>query len=173
MLPIVASLVGMLADKGLGLLSSAIDKGADKAKDFIEEKTGIELDADKGLTDPQVLELQKFEMSHEIELKKLALEDKQEDNRANERVKEIIINDKQNARGREIEVTKATGKRDTSVIVLAGVVVLGFFVGLICLVFIHLDKGSGTYELLYMMFGALIAKFGTVIDYFFGSSDKS
>ena len=36
-----------------------------------------------------------------------------------------------------------------------------------------LEAGTlGSYALFGMMFGALIAKFGTVIDYFFGSSDR-
>ena len=170
MIPIIAGLVSMLADKGLDLISSAIDGGADKAKEYIEDKTGIKLD--KELTDEQVAELKKFEMTNKIELEKLALANKQEDNRHAEKKTEIIIADKSNARNREIEVVKTTGKKDNTVTVLAGVIVIGFFAGLISLVFVHLDKGSGTYELLYMMFGALIAKFGTVIDYFFGSSDK-
>ena len=170
MIPIIAGLVSMLADKGLDLISSAIDGGADKAKEYIEDKTGIKLD--KELTDEQVAELKKFEMTNKIELEKLALANKQEDNRHAEKKTEIIIADKTNARNREIEVVKTTGKKDNTVTILAGVIVIGFFAGLISLVFVHLDKGSGTYELLYMMFGALIAKFGTVIDYFFGASDK-
>ena len=170
MIPIIAGLVSMLAGKGLDLLSSAIDGGADKAKEYIEDKTGIKLD--KNLTDEQVAELKKFEMTNKIELEKLALANKQEDNRHAEKKTEIITADKSNARNREIEVVKTTGKKDNTVTILAGVIVIGFFAGLISLVFVHLDKGSGTYELLYMMFGALIAKFGTVIDYFFGASDK-
>lgn len=169
MVPILAGIVSMLADKGLDLISSAIDGGADKAKEFIEEKTGIKLD--KNLTDEQVAELKKFEMTNKIELEKLALANKQEDNRHAEKKTEIITADKSNARNREIEVVKTTGKKDNTVTILAGVIVIGFFAGLISLVFVHLDKGSGTYELLYMMFGALIAKFGTVIDYFFGASE--
>ena len=169
MVPILAGIVSMLADKGLNLISSAIDGGADKAKNFIEEKTGIKLD--KGLTDEQVAELKKFEMTNKLELEKLALANKQEDNRHAEKKTEIITADKSNARNREIEVVKTTGKKDNTVTILAGVIVIGFFAGLISLVFVHLDKGSGTYELLYMMFGALIAKFGTVIDYFFGASE--
>ena len=169
MVPIIAGLVSMLADKGLDLISSAIDGGADKAKEYIEDKTGIKLD--KELTDEQVAELKKFEMTNKIELEKLALANKQEDNRHAEKKTEIIIADKTNARNREIEVVKTTGKKDNTVTILAGVIVIGFFAGLISLVFVHLDKGSGTYELLYMMFGALIAKFGTVIDYFFGASE--
>ena len=170
MIPIIAGLVSMLADKGLDLISSAIDGGANKAKEYIENKTGIKLDKD--LTDEQVVELKKFEMTNKFELEKLALANKQEDNRHAEKKTEIITADKSNARNREIEVVKVTGKKDNTVIILAGVIVIGFFAGLISLVFVHLDKGSGTYELLYMMFGALIAKFGTVIDYFFGSSDR-
>ena len=169
MIPIIAGLVSMLADKGLDLISSAIDGGADKAKEYIEDKTGIKLD--KNLTNEQVAELKKFEVTNKIELEKLALANKQEDNRHAEKKTEITIADKTNARNREIEVVKTTGKKDNTVTVLAGVIVIGFFAGLISLVFVTLDKGSGTYELLYMMFGALIAKFGTVIDYFFGASE--
>ena len=169
MIPIITGLVGMLADKGLDLISSAIDGGADKAKEYIEDKTGIKLD--KELTDEQVAELKKFEMTNKVELEKLALANKQEDNRHAEKKTEIITADRSNARNRELEVVKTTGKKDNTVTILAGVIVIGFFAGLISLVFVHLDKGSGTYELLYMMFGALIAKFGTVIDYFFGASE--
>lgn len=169
MIPIIAGLVSMLADKGLDLISSAIDGGADKAKEYIEDKTGIKLGKD--LTDEQVAELKKFEMTNKIELEKLALANKQEDNRHAEKKTEIITADKSNARNREIEVVKTTGKKDNTVTILAGVIVIGFFAGLISLVFVHLDKGSGTYELLYMMFGALVIKFGTVVDYFFGASE--
>ena len=169
MVPIIAGLVSMLADKGLDLISSAIDGGADKTKEYIEDKTGIKLD--KELTDEQVAELKKFEMTNKIELEKLALANKQEDNRHAEKKTEIITADRSNARNRELEVVKTTGKKDNTITILAGVIVIGFFAGLISLVFVHLDKGSGTYELLYMMFGALIAKFGTVIDYFFGASE--
>ena len=169
MIPIIAGLVSMLADKGLDLISSAIDGGADKAKEYIEDKTGIKLD--KNLTDEQVAELKKFEMTNKIELEKLALANKQEDNRHAEKKVEIITADKSNARNREIEVVKTTGKKDNTVTILAGVIVIGFFAGLISLVFVTLDKGSGTYELLYMMFGALVIKFGTVVDYFFGASE--
>lgn len=170
MIPIIAGLVSMLADKGLDLISSAIDGGADKAAAYIEEKTGIKMDGSE-LSDEQVAELKKFEMTNKIELEKLALANKQEDNRHAEKKTEIITADKSNARNREIEVVKTTGKKDNTVTILAGVIVIGFFAGLVSLVFVTLDKGSGTYELLYMMFGALVLKFGTVVDYFFGASE--
>ena len=170
MIPIVASIVSMLAGKGLDLLSSAIDGGADKAAEYIEEKTGIKMDGSE-LSDEQVAELKKFEMSNKVELEKLALANKQEDNRHLEKTTEVVLGDKSNARSREVEVVKSTGKRDYALIALAAVIVIGFFAGLVSLVFVTLDKGSGTYELLYMMFGALVIKFGTVVDYFFGASE--
>ena len=170
MIPIIAGLVSMLADKGLDLISSAIDGGADKAKEYIEEKTGIKMNGSE-LTDEQVAELKKFEMTNKLELEKLALANKQEDNRHAEKTTEVVLGDKSNARSREVEVVKATGKRDYALIALAAVIVIGFFAGLVSLVFVTLDKGSGTYELLYMMFGALVIKFGTVVDYFFGASE--
>ena len=170
MIPIVASIVSMLAGKGLDLISSAIDGGADKAVEFIESKTGIKMDGSE-LSDEQVARLRELEISSKLELEKLALENKKEDNRANEVKTKQILDDKSNARGMYTETTKVTGARDKTVVILAAVIVIGFFIGLVSLVFVHLDKGSGTYELLYMMFGALIAKFGTVIDFFFGSSD--
>ena len=170
MIPIVASIVSMLAGKGLDLLSSAIDGGADKAAEYIEEKTGIKMDGSE-LSDEQVAELKKFEMSNKVELETLALANKQEDNRHLEKTTEVVLGDKSNARSREVEVVKSTGKRDYALIALAAVIVIGFFAGLVSLVFVTLDKGSGTYELLYMMFGALVIKFGTVVDYFFGASE--
>ena len=147
MVPIIAGLVSMLADKGLDLISSAIDGGADKAKEYIEEKTGIKMDGSE-LTDEQVAELKKFEMTNKLELEKLALANKQEDNRHLEKTTEVVLGDKSNARSREVEVVKATGKRDYALIALAAVIVIGFFAGLVSLVFVTLDKGSGTYELL-------------------------
>ena len=111
-------------------------------------------------------------MDSQIEIMKIDFDKLKLETEAKLQSKKMVFDDKSNARNREIEVVQTTGKKDNTVTILAGVIVIGFFAGLISLVFVHLDKGSGTYELLYMMFGALIAKFGTVIDYFFGSSDR-
>lgn len=172
MIPILASVVSMLAGKGLDLISSAINGGADKAVEFIEEKTGIKMDGSK-LNDEQIAKLRELEVSSKIELEKLALENKKEDNRSSEAKTKLLLDDKAGARGMYVETTKATGRRDPAVVALAIVIVFGFFAGLISLVFVHLDKGSGAYELLYMAFGALTMKFGTVVDFFFGASDHN
>lgn len=105
MVPIVASIVSMLAGKGLDLLSSAIDGGADKAAAYIEEKTGIKMDGSE-LSDEQVAELKKFEMSNKIELEKLALANKQEDNRTEEASMKIQADEYSNARNMQVENLK-------------------------------------------------------------------
>lgn len=128
MVPIVAGLVSMLADKGLSLISSAIDGGAEKAKEFIEEKTGIELDTKKELTNEQIAELQKFEKNYELELKKLALADKQEENRHQERNVEIVVDDKKSARSsthlREAQTEVSRKIYDQSIWLIPGLLVL-------------------------------------------------
>lgn len=109
MIPIVASIVSMLAGKGLDLISSAIDGGADKAAAYIEEKTGIKMDG-SDLSDEQVAELKKFEMSNKVELQKLALADKQEDNRSNEASMKIQADEYANTRNMQIENLKQDDK---------------------------------------------------------------
>lgn len=109
MIPIVASIVSMLAGKGLDLLSSAIDGGANKAAAYIEEKTGIKMDG-SNLSDEQVAELKKFEMSNKVELQKLALADKQEDNRSNEVSMKIQADEYANTRNMQIENLKQDDK---------------------------------------------------------------
>lgn len=113
MLPIFAGLISMLADKGLDLISGAINGGANKAKEYIEEKTGIKMDASKGLTDEQVSELRKFEMSHKLELEKLSLSNKQEDNRHEEVYVAAEVSDKQSARSNNhlYEMQSEIGKK--------------------------------------------------------------
>lgn len=154
---------------GIGFLDDLIGQiGLPLVKKGIKEVTGIDLD-EKELT-PE--DKQKI-LDNQLEIMKLDFEKLKLESEERLETKKIFLGDKNSARNREVEVTKATGKKDATVVVLAGVIVLGFFAGLISLVYIHLDKGSGTYELLYLMFGGLIAKFGTVVDYFFGASDKS
>lgn len=153
---------------GIDFLDTLVDEiGLPLVKKGIKSVTGIDLD-EKALT-PE--DKQKI-LDNQLEIMKLDFEKLKLETETKLETKKIFLGDKADARDREVEVVKVTGKKDNTVTVLAGVIVFGFFAGLISLIFVHLDKGSGTYELLYMMFGALIAKFGTVIDYFFGSSDK-
>lgn len=153
---------------GIDFIDKLVDDiGLPLVKKGIKSVTGIDLD-EKALTNEDKQKI----LDSQIEIMKIDFEKIKLDTESKLQSKKMIFDDKSNARGREVEVTKSTGKRDYALIALAVVIVIGFFAGLVCLVFVTLDKGSGTYELLYMMFGALITKFGTVVDYFFGSSDK-
>ena len=161
--PVVGTLLGGSAGNAVGeLVAKAL--GVENSPEAIENELKNNPEA--------YLKLKELEVSKELAILKSQLENKVEDNRHVESSKKVILDDKADARTREVEVTKTTGKRDLAVLLLASVIVIGFFAGLISLIYVTLDKGSGTYEIIYMMFGALIAKFGTVVDYFFGASDK-
>lgn len=56
---------------------------------------------------------------------------------------------------------------------VAYLVLFGFFVGLVYIIANPLSKTSGSYEIILVLFGALSAKFSTVVDYFFGSAKST
>lgn len=95
---LLAPIIGMLADKGLNTLSKALDIGGEKVISLVEEKTGIKLEEPDGINDDSIQKLKEFESNHELELLRIALENKKEDNRHNENVISSIVGDKQNAR---------------------------------------------------------------------------
>ena len=102
MAPLLIPIVTMLANKGMSLLSSALEAGEDKAVDFIEQKTGIKLSepgVEKRLGSEELAKLKIAEQEHAIELMKISLANKQEDNRHEEKYEELSVGDKQNARG--------------------------------------------------------------------------
>ena len=153
---------------GIDFLDDLVSQvGLPLVKQGVKALTGIDLDA-KELT---AEDKQKI-MDSQIEIMKIDFEKMKLETESKLQNTKMILDDKSDARNMYVETTKTTGKRDKAVIVLACVIVIGFFAGLISLVFVHLDKGSGAYELLYMAFGALTMKFGTVVDFFFGASDQ-
>ena len=102
MAPLLIPIVTMLANKGMSLLSKAIESGEDKAVEFIEEKTGIKLSepgVEKRLGSEELAKLQIAESEHAIELMKISLANKQEDNRHEEAKIGSELGDKQSARG--------------------------------------------------------------------------
>ena len=101
MAPLLIPIVTMLAEKGLSLLSKAIDSGSDKAIEFIEEKTGLKLTEPEigKMSNEDISKLKQVQIDYELELLRLALADKVEDNRHEEVLTGGIIRDKQNARG--------------------------------------------------------------------------
>lgn len=107
-----------------------------------------------------VLKLRELEIDGEVELRRLMNQES-----------EMYLADKQDSRKREVEVVKATGTKDWNLYILAWIVVAGFF-GL-CAGLMRLTLPEGSNEVVFMLFGGLVAGFSTVISYFFGSSKSS
>lgn len=96
MLPII----GALAGQGLGLLGNLItSQGIGFATKFIKDKTGIDINTEKPLSNEDALALRKFQAENELEIKKLALAGTT-----------AYLGDKQNARQMQ---TEALEQEDT------------------------------------------------------------
>ena len=107
---LIESITAMLANKGLSLISGAVEGAGDKALDWIEEKTGIRLGGEDGqaeLTPDQVMTLKRLESEERIELERLALEREKESNRHEETIQAKEVEDRNSARGM---YTKGGGK---------------------------------------------------------------
>jgi hypothetical protein len=65
---ILTGVVSMLTNKGMNVLSNAIEGGTDKVLDMVEEKTGIKLNANTPLSTKDVEKLKVFEQANESEL---------------------------------------------------------------------------------------------------------
>ncbi len=168
--PVIGTLLGGPAGGAIGGLISKV-LGVDNTPEAIELALMNNPDA--------LLKIKELETSKELAILQAELEHKRIDvgsvidNRKLDNEKDqMFLSDKQSARSRQTDSEKATGKVDVALYVIAGVIVVAFFVSILALIFITLDKQSGTYELLLMLFGALTTKFGTVVDYFFGASNK-
>jgi hypothetical protein len=84
--------------------------------------------------------------------------------------------DKANARAREVEITKATGRVEWFPPILGVIVVSAFTVVLCSMVFLPPSKekrDESTTSLINILVGALTAGYSTVLGYYFGSSAGS
>ncbi len=86
--PLIKNIASMFMDQGLNLAANAITGGGKKAKEFIEEKTGVSLNDPDKLTANDVAKIRRIENDPEIsiELKQLSLEYLKEDNRHEEAI---------------------------------------------------------------------------------------
>ena len=83
------------------------------------------------------------------------------------------LQDKQDARKRQVEVTKATGKTDVNLYVLAWLTIAGFFSCLGIVMTVDMPTNDVAKTAIAMLFGAMIAGYKEVLSYFFGSSKSS
>jgi hypothetical protein len=117
---------------------------------------------------PELLvKIKELESNERIELKRLAFQQEQLEHERDV----VYLLDRQSARQREIETTKATGERDTNLYLLAWTVLIAFF-GTIGVMFWH-PIPEGQTEVLFELLGSLATGFGMVLQYFFGSSKGS
>lgn len=99
MLPIIASLIA----NGLPLLANAV---MNKGVDMVEEKLGIKIPDVSALGNPEnVVELKRIEATRETELTRLALEGQRVDLDGFK----AEVEDRANARNKEIELAKLSG----------------------------------------------------------------
>lgn len=172
MIPILAGLVSMLTSKGLDLVGSAIDGGAEKAKEFIADKTGINLDNKKDLTKEEISKLKELEIESKAELQKFALENKKEDNRHSESVLATSVESTKNAQSLQIEALKQDdtfSKRFVYYLATFWSVVGALYIFLITFIQIPTVNQRFADTTLGFLLGTIVA---TIIGYFFGSSLK-
>ncbi len=107
-----------------------------------------------------VLKLKQLEADHELELRKIYLEEFK-----------IEVDDKKSARDREIQLTKTTGKKDWPTLVLGSVITVGFFGCISALMWVDMPQNNKE-QIIYLL-GALSASFTSLVNYYFGSSAGS
>lgn len=146
------TVVGGLAGGAVSLIAQAFG---------IEETDNPDKIYEAIKADPEAaIKLREIELNNKVELQKLALQ-----------LDQAYLQDTQNARQRQVEVEKATGKKDINLYVLAWIVIIGFFALTCTLTFVELpDDSTGV---VFLLFGALVAGFTQVMNYFFGSSKSS
>lgn len=151
---VIGGPVGGSIGTGVALIAKAFGADADKPEDLL-----------KLVSDPEsVIKLREIETKHEQEL--LALSIKKEEVEIQK--EKIYLDDKANARQRQVEVTRATGKVDWPTHLLAGIVTTGFFVVLGALFAKAVPEVNS--EILWILVGCLATNFTQVVSYFFGSS---
>jgi len=163
---------GYLLKQGLPLLGGLLGGpagalGAKAAVSLVSSALGLKEEADPedvlGIikANPEkLLELQKAEMAHKERLQVLLLEERA-----------LEIKDIGDARSREVAIVEATGKKDYNLYILAWTVIIGFF-GL-CGVLMGVPIPKDSSQVVFILFGGLVAGFSQVLGYFFGSSKSS
>ncbi len=94
-------LIAPLLKAGLGLVANA---ALAKGKEWVEEKTGVELD--KPLSEESIVKLRQFELENEQELRRLAIEE----NKLDIEVFKAEVADKGDARKRDVEFLRSGRK---------------------------------------------------------------
>jgi len=148
--PIVGNLLSHNSGAAMALVANAL--GVGREPDQVAEAIKNDPDA--------FVKLKQVEAAHDEELKRLTLESEM-----------AYLADIQSARTREVDIAKYTGGKDLNLYILAWVTVIGFFASFGIFTFVGVKNENSV--ALSLMIGALVSRFGSVYDYFFGSSKGS
>lgn len=152
----IAPILGNAIVPGLGGIAGSL---ISEVLNVVNEPEAIEK-ALQTITPEQAAKLKEVEIANRAKLIDISAE-----------LDKAYLLDRQSARSREIEITRATGKRDLNLYILAWTIIGGFF-GL-CGLLLFRQIPAGQNEIVFMLFGGLAAGFATVLGYFFGSSKGS
>jgi hypothetical protein len=165
----MAPLITALLSKGLSLVANAV---LAKGKEYIEEKSGIDLGKSM-LSEQDVMALKKFEMEHEEELMKLQLED----DRIDLEMTKALLADTSSARDREVRMAESEhaswlNKNVGPSLAILAVVVAFFLFSKVMFSDLMLKDMPNRDILLYIL-GVLSAVMTQIFSYYFGSSASS
>lgn len=168
-LPFLAPILGMLAEKGLGLLSdalgSATDAGVEMIKGKVKEATGIDITSQNQvaqLSPEQIVELKKLEQDHEEFLVRTTLEQD-----------EMYLKDTQNARKMQMAALKQDDRLSKRFIYAFAIILTTLtmiYCGLVTFMEIPPDNVRLAYTILGVLLGTVLSQ---IVAYFFGSSKGS
>lgn len=165
-MPFLAPIISMLTQSGLNLLGKALGAGEEKVTSLIEEKTGIKLAEKNELSQDDILALKKFEADNELELSRIALADKQEDNRHSEVLYTTAHTTYQSKSDMADTIAKQIIERNLpliGILVLVNVAILNFLHDNATLIAIASN-------LIGIAIGNLFNERQAIINFFFGSS---
>ncbi|MDA0778323.1 MAG: hypothetical protein O3C19_04550 [Bacteroidetes bacterium] len=168
MLPIFTPIITMLASKGMDLLSSAVENGADKAIDFVKEKTGINLKDKKEISTDDFVKLKQLENNPETRLKleELAFKNKVEDNRHSEAIYNKAHETYQEKSTMSDEIARQIIKRNLPIIAILVTINVGL---------VYFMKDEATLiaiasNIIGVTIGNLFSERQAVVNFFMGSS---
>lgn len=154
MTPLLVPIVSMLAEKGLNLLSNAIDKGSDKAIEYVSEKTGINLTNKPELSTDDIRVLKELEMSNKMDILNKFLDDKK---------------DARNMQNTALNQDDVFSKRFVYYFAIGWSVFAMLFLGGIT--FMEIPESSTRFAdtIVGFLLGTIVS---TIIGFFYGSSEK-
>lgn len=159
------ALLQPLLASGLNLVSNAV---LAKGKEWVEEKTGIDLNK-ASLSKEELAQLQQFELEHEEELLKL----KVEDNKISAELEKEYLKDVQSAREMQIAALNQDdvfAKRFIYYLAIFWSVGGAVYIGLITFMSIPPENTRFADTILGFLLGTIIAQ---ILGFFYGSSRSS